>query len=299
MANSSDGTFEYRPTLWPGVTVPVPKLRPLRDVTVVMADEFEGWITWPEQDVEDSAPLVDLPPDFYLQELLELPVWTGSRQALLERCGEFMRAYGLLLPVDGSCWDTAVDGPRPLRVGSVGSTRLDRYSLDGDLVLREMRVANTAAETWRAVQTGDFSEVDEAIEQLDEDRDHDFWSFRTRRNALPSRGDLHALRLHWIDVMLGDSLNDALKAFSIGIGAYEARSPCIYTASFLQIYNHMVEDAKIKQCAKEGCGKAFVRQRGRSRFDQHRTEGVKYCSRECAQAQSQRELRRRRKAAGR
>ncbi len=46
----------------------------------------------------------------------------------------------------------------------------------------------------------------------------------------------------------------------------------------------------VHQCANERCDRAFVRQRGRAAHRQHRTTGVKYCSRECARAQAQREL---------
>jgi hypothetical protein len=66
--------------------------------------------------------------------------------------------------------------------------------------------------------------------------------------------------------------------------------------SFLQLYNHLVEKAEFRQCANEPCGKTFVRQRGRAEFGQHRTSGILYCSRDCARAQAQRQLRRRRKA---
>ncbi|MEV1174540.1 hypothetical protein [Nonomuraea sp. NPDC049784] len=66
--------------------------------------------------------------------------------------------------------------------------------------------------------------------------------------------------------------------------------------SFLQLYNHLVEKAEFRQCANELCDKTFVRQRGRAEFGQHRTSGILYHSRDCARAQAQRQLRRRRKA---
>ena len=93
---------------------------------------------------------------------------------------------------------------------------------------------------------------------------------------------------------LEDVLNRALGRFSIGIGDL-SDYPTVYSVAFLQLYNHLVEGAAVHQCANERCGRAFVRQRGRAEYGQHRTTGVKYCSRECARAQAQRELRWRRK----
>lgn len=96
---------------------------------------------------------------------------------------------------------------------------------------------------------------------------------------------------------LESSLATALRRFSIGIGGLEERHPTIYSVSFLQLYNHLAEGAAARRCANETCLRAFVRQRGRAEYDQHRTVGVKYCSGECARAQAQRQLRRRRKLA--
>ena len=61
------------------------------------------------------------------------------------------------------------------------------------------------------------------------------------------------------------------------------------------LYDRLAEGAAPRRCASETCQRLFVRQRGRAEYGQYRTGGVKYCSRECARAQAQRELRRRRK----
>jgi hypothetical protein len=67
----------------------------------------------------------------------------------------------------------------------------------------------------------------------------------------------------------------------------------LYSLCCLELFNHIVEKATYRRCANETCGRLFVRQSGRAEHGQHRTRGVKYCSRECARAQAQREYRRR------
>ena len=67
----------------------------------------------------------------------------------------------------------------------------------------------------------------------------------------------------------------------------------LYTAMAVQLFNHVAENAAVQQCANESCERFFVRQRGRSKFGQYRTQGVKYCSSSCAKAQAQRKLRKR------
>ncbi|MFD7645667.1 hypothetical protein ACFV4P_34045 [Kitasatospora sp. NPDC059795] len=66
--------------------------------------------------------------------------------------------------------------------------------------------------------------------------------------------------------------------------------------AFLQLYNHLAEGSFVRRCGNANRGRNFVRQRGRAEYGQHRTSGVKYCSRECARAQAQRELRHRRRS---
>ncbi len=67
--------------------------------------------------------------------------------------------------------------------------------------------------------------------------------------------------------------------------------PGLYSIAVLQMFNDFVEQVDFRTCAAEKCGRTFVRQRGRSQ-SYSRTTGVLYCSASCANAQAQREWRR-------
>jgi hypothetical protein len=103
---------------------------------------------------------------------------------------------------------------------------------------------------------------------------------------------------------LATTLNRGLRAFpvhlspeSVGIGRpTSADSVNLRSGLCLQFANHIAEHARYSTCQNESCRRKFVRQRGRARMGQHRTVGVDFCSRHCAWAQGQRELRRRKKA---
>jgi hypothetical protein len=76
--------------------------------------------------------------------------------------------------------------------------------------------------------------------------------------------------------------------WAIGFG-----HPDLYCALCFQIHQLIVEDLPLRRCQNETCGQPFVRQQGRARSGQYRTEGIAFCSAACANAQSTRDYRRR------
>lgn len=102
--------------------------------------------------------------------------------------------------------------------------------------------------------------------------------------------------------LLGTELTEALQPFAPTVhsvlawvdGPYRGE-PQLYSRCCLELFNHLAEHATYRKCANETCGRLFVRQSGRARFDQHRTSGVRFCSATCARAQ--RDHRRRRRQA--
>jgi hypothetical protein len=70
----------------------------------------------------------------------------------------------------------------------------------------------------------------------------------------------------------------------------------LFAICCLELYNHIVEDAAPRLCMNVTCNRLFVRQKGRAEHGQHRSEGVKYCSKQCARTQAQRDFRQRKKS---
>src|SRR4051794_20917729 len=60
----------------------------------------------------------------------------------------------------------------------------------------------------------------------------------------------------------------------------------VYGVAWLQLVNDLAEGTPMRVCANETCQRSSLRQLGRSLYGQNRTEGIRYCSAECAKAQA-------------
>jgi hypothetical protein len=72
----------------------------------------------------------------------------------------------------------------------------------------------------------------------------------------------------------------------------ETSAPLFEVCAF-ELFNHIARSDIYRQCENESCGRLFVRQHGRAEHGQSRSQGIKYCTHQCAQAQTQRMYRRR------
>jgi hypothetical protein len=69
-------------------------------------------------------------------------------------------------------------------------------------------------------------------------------------------------------------------------------APSLFSVCALELFNHVVAQARYHICKNETCGRLFVYQEGRSATGRHRSD-AQYHSRWCARAQAQREYNRR------
>jgi hypothetical protein len=279
----------FRPTLWPGTVLPIPALTPFGQV-----DVDGDWITWPIAPSTGQSPK-QLPEDFYLRELMEVQPDDPAAAATL------FRTYGLLFDLEGRELNTQnydIDVRDEIDAIPRHNPEWEKWTsgVHRDLVRVHLETAQSAVETWLACQRENGLEelvepwvTKETLADLQDQTSHAPSRFRTL-------DDVREL-LIWTEVQeLEDTLNAALSKYSVGIGDLSTRHPTVYSVAFLQLYNHLAEGASVRSCDNENCRRSFVRQRGRAEYGQHRTTGIKYCSRECARAQAQRALRRRRRA---
>lgn len=289
---------QFRIVMWPRDPVPLPKVLVLTPVTV---EDREGLHGGPYLCAGYRVKWQTLPEELYLRGLHSLDV--TDPDAVAAFCSQYgmlgIETHGSIPPGDYGDFCTEEDARY--------AHSLERHFTDeGDLEGYEAVVPLWKADSYVAVirdltriwryHQGEltFNQVQEAWESI-----------------IPGGGRLDYASEPQIPGEMYEFLNDflgaALSEFHVHPTVYEGkqrlsepgRLTSLYPALCLQLANHIAEKARYRTCQR--CGKLFVRQQGRAKFDQHRVNDphVLYCSKECARMAAQKAYRDRKAASRR
>lgn len=284
----------YRPSVWPGMPLPVPPVSDTGGAEVNGGSILMGGIG-------GSNPL---PTEFILREALELDA--GNLESAADLACEFGELFQTELK---DLPDFHNDDPTPANIKLARDEEVVRLNcLPGELYCEEevrlhFEALRFMGETWLAVQsTGGLEGL--VAGYLTKKR-----IANRKANVNPFAWDnipiekidshehmLRKLRMRWIE-RFEDLLDAGLSMFHLGTSSPEERTPTLYSVACLQLYNLIADGSPIKYCANETCRRGFVHQRGSAQYGQYHVTGVKYCQPSCGKAQNERERRRRRRRA--
>jgi hypothetical protein len=290
--------LRFRPTVWPGSPVPVPRVLAIREVR-----RDGAWLLLlPSQRYE----YVEVPPEVYLRQFRDTPL--DDLDALAELC-----KLGLIRPLSpappysdlpihsDALWARSLAvltaplwsghahwyGDEKQREEVEERHRRDLIPVHAAEVALRVRIMQRATNHLLAHLDGKpLAPAWHAPPWRDCKDDLDAWG-----NFIRSTGA--ALREFHVRVDV-ETVGQSPRADDLQVGEVETT---LYSAGMLQLVNDLAANETVRHCANEACGRPYVRQLGRSTYGGHRRSGTLYCSNTCARAQYQREKRRRDRAA--
>ncbi len=270
----------FRPTVWPGSFMSCPMITR----TAARLHSGGGWGNGViEYYFDDDVTMVNLPDDFVLQEVFDVEL---EPEALTEFTGR----WG---PLTG--WGKARMFAFPEDWWLPGQVHRDIERLEPEIPMDGPRTTWMAPVSAIALHVQTLRIMASHLKAyFDGGSDQDYASAWLSQGALaPEQESQGWLRFDML-------INAALRPYHAHVQSYPGGTltgaspmPTLYQACALQLYNYIVAATPFAHCANEQCGRTFTRQRGRAKYGQHRSTGVRFCSHSCAKAQSERERRRR------
>ncbi len=286
----------FRATVWPGILPPVTRIDTLGPYYL------DGDIIRLDLEHADIR-TVDIPDELYLRELWDLDLTDPT--AIIT----FTNTYGRLGHLHPIPMRQHPKSERPLNADTplldgqtirlLGVKVPDERKLHGDSWHREV-TDHPSMRHWGAVEIG--LAISNGIQHIDTFR---AWA-ETFRILVDIYDRYAGLEAEEDEVEhLAIVLTELLQPFSPTIqirhewdldtefDPFEDTYPRLESVLALQMYRHLAADDVYLRCENEPCGRLFVHQRGRAKHNQYRGLGVKYCSKNCAKAQVERDRRHR------